>query len=255
VSAVMKKKRRRGFERDLRWMGHVLGAQRDLDVLYLKIGPMFDEYATGQLDTVMEQLRRRRDRQRRSLQRALDSRRYRELVRRLSSAVLDPPLTSRASQSSRTILLPELREVFMRLDHRVTHLDPSPTNAELHAVRVMVKKLRYSVELSGSFLGERAHELSSSLAELQGVLGTVHDHCAALSYLDTVVASRARHYGDLDASHAPLVQAYDSLTSSVEAARANWRELYAQVRIKSEPLLLRNVDDLDNCSFASRSPR
>jgi CHAD domain-containing protein len=251
----MKKKRRRGFERDLRWMGHVLGAQRDLDVLYLKIGPMFDEYATGQLDTVMEQLRRRRDRQRRSLQRALDSRRYRELVHRLSRAVLDPPLTSRASQSSRTILLPGLREVFVRLDHRVTHLDPSPTNAELHAVRVIVKKLRYSVELSGSFLGERAHELSSSLAELQGVLGTVHDHCAALSYLDTVVASRARHYGDLDASHAPLVQAYDSLTSSVEAARANWRALYAQVRIKSEPLLLRNVDDLDNCSFASRSPR
>src|SRR5262249_32533189 len=81
------------------------------------------------------------------------------------------PLSARAREFAATVLEDDHRKA-RRLGRKVGTLDP----ANLHRLRIRVKKLRYATEFFGSLWPDRwTKKYLSGLKDLQQALGTYHD--------------------------------------------------------------------------------
>jgi CHAD domain-containing protein len=164
---------RSGFDRawvealrsELEWLGTTLGAVRDLDVLR---GHLHDELAALEDSTglsaslqLSECLDVAHSRARSKLLGALDSLRYRELLSRLDEAVRQPRVVTA------NLFLPQIAaRQFKKLRKAVKALPAEPTDEELHAVRIKVKRARYAAELATRFV-DRAKKVQDILGEHQ----------------------------------------------------------------------------------------
>ena len=92
----------------------------------------------------------------------------------------------------------------------------------VHAVRVAVKKLRYSVEVAEAIALWRPPRLLQDLKAIQTRLGAVHDHQVLLDALDKLAADASRH--DVVALKAvvkgDLVREYERYRGRIERLRA-----------------------------------
>ena len=85
------------------------------------------------------------------------------------------PLATSASEFAAIVLEDGHRKV-RRLGRKVRTLEP----ADLHRLRIRVKKLRYATEFFGSFWPDRwTKKYLSGVKDLQQVLGTYHDTAVA----------------------------------------------------------------------------
>ena len=138
---------RSGFDRawvealrsELDWLGSTLGAVRDLDVLreHLRdeLAALEDSTRRSASLQLSECLDVEHSRARAKLLAALDSPRYRELLRRLDEAVRQPRV------ATADLSLPRIAaRQFKKLRKAVKALPAEPSNAELHAVRIEVKR-------------------------------------------------------------------------------------------------------------------
>ena len=189
---------------ELAWLGGVLGPARDLDVLIdhleaevERLGP---EVSGGRV--LLGALGRERKAARRSLRRALSSDRYFALLDRLEA-----PAPSIAEQLT-------LEEIQAREHHKlrkaIAALTDEPLDAELHEVRIKVKRARYAAELRGDAAYVKAAKV------LQDVLG---------EHQDAVVAE-ARLRDLAHASPASALAAGRLVERQAERAtnaRAGWR--------------------------------
>lgn len=81
-----------------------------------------------------------------------------------------------------------LRKLSKRFDGSARALDTADA-AQLHALRILAKKLRYSAEFfSGFYDGKRAKSYLAALAEVQDVLGRVNDAAVARRLLGDLSA-------------------------------------------------------------------
>lgn len=78
-----------------------------------------------------------------------------------------------APKETRRVLRHELRRYEKKL--RRVSAPEAPSDADLHALRVAGKKLRYTSELFADLVDDRLAGLASELGELQDVLGDIHD--------------------------------------------------------------------------------
>ncbi len=232
----MKPKTVAKLDRELHWMGGVLGRQRDLDVLDDLLRSISDDRASLRGTSVLVQLHKHRRDESRQVARFLRTKRYRRLLDRLDESVTDPPLRQNASEPACAMLLPGLQGALSTLFRTVDELGPAPSNEDLHRVRIMAKQCRYSADISSSFLGASAEDVANSLAKVQTVLGDLHDRVVATTYLEGIQLS-ALQSGDPLANEESVTAAIDWLRESLDSLKPLWREPFEHARTSGESIV------------------
>jgi CHAD domain-containing protein len=172
------------FRREFAWLGDVTGPTRDLDVYLLNMRDYrreLSETLAPHLDTLEKYLRKRQRNEQRRVVRALDSRRYADLVRGWSEYLDrpggdDPTGAPHAARPVRDVAAERTARAFRRVRKRVRDLDASTPPEVLHRLRIDGKKLRYLLEFFGNvFDARRVGSLVRSLKRLQDHLGEFND--------------------------------------------------------------------------------
>ena len=165
---------------ELQWLGMVLGAVRDLDVLLARLRAEASEL--GGVDTkaavrLLRNMSRERTRVRTALLKALDGDRYLTLLDQF-----DATLNELAPTSAEISLDAPARGELKKVRKAVKALPESPTDDELHAVRKLVKRARYAAELA------RIRDVVEGSKRLQDVLGEHQDSTVAETRLRALAA-------------------------------------------------------------------
>ena len=186
---------------ELRWIGTVLGNVRDIDVL----GKRFqsdDSDSSGSRGA--EALRSRLASQRRDkteeLAHVLRSERYLNLLDRLDAGTSLPRFYV-SSQSTgagerevgprddaRKALPRLLGPHWRKLRRRVRKAGPTPSDSQLHKIRIASKQLRYGSELAEPVLGKSARRTARRAEDIQTILGDHHDSVTAVEWLEQIPA-------------------------------------------------------------------
>jgi CHAD domain-containing protein len=170
-----------GLRAELGWLGRALGPVRDLDVLLERLHGEAaalgepDAAAAGRLLAALEE---ERAEARSAMLDALDSGRYRALLRRVLAAATSPVPAS-AAPGRRPALEELVTREFRRLRAGVRAAGDDPPDAVLHALRIQGKRLRYTAELVEPVLGTPVRELLRATIAMQDVLGDHQDACVA----------------------------------------------------------------------------
>jgi CHAD domain-containing protein len=161
-------------------LSRVTGPLRDCDVLLeqleheLERADSADLPAAGALTTT---LRAQRDDLRRELCRLLDSAEYLGLLDRL-----EQPVKAASRPPKRQLAEVASGQLSMFVE-RVRTLGHRPSDSELHAVRIAVKRVRYAIELGGSPNRRKSAGIIDAARHLQDVLGAHQDTAVAESRL------------------------------------------------------------------------
>jgi CHAD domain-containing protein len=158
------------FRAELQWLARGLGPLRDLDVLMSWIRK------EQQLDSapVLELLETDRRHAREGALRMLASDRYLELLDRFAAAVDAAPVRA-AEISLETLAAKE----FQKLRRATAKLRGSPTDAEIHRMRIHAKRARYAAELAEPVVGKPALRFVESAKKFQDVVGAHQDAVVA----------------------------------------------------------------------------
>jgi len=162
---------------ELAWLGAALGVVRDVDVMR--------EYLKAELATLepverrgghrlLRRLEEAREETRLELTKALDDDRYLVLLDRIEETLAHPPVTN-AEVSLRDVAARE----FKKLRKAADALPETPSDADLHAVRIKAKRARYAAELAAPVVGRAAERFVEKAKKLQDVLGEHQDAVVA----------------------------------------------------------------------------
>ena len=170
---------RRSLAQPLRRLSEATGPIRDLDVLLEYLQPQLQELAeTDQSGAagLMASLAERREDARRRLLEALNEDQYHFLLTRLH-------LPPRLRTGVESIPLDRLaRREFRGLMKTAARLGQAPRDADLHELRIALKRARYAAELSAPS-GKAASSFFDAAKTLQGLLGEHQDATVAESLL------------------------------------------------------------------------
>ena len=215
---------------ELGWLGRALGPVRDLDVLLERLraeAATFDADEGAAAARLISGLEVEHGEARFELLAALDSDRYLELVRAVAAAARDGLPASKSAVDGEEALRKLVRKQYRKLAKAVEGLDDEPADAELHALRIQGKRLRYTAELAESALGLKS--LLKAAKRFQDVLGEHQDACVAQQRVRELL-SQLR--GDIDAGVAfvagRLVEREEARRLQRRAEwRGTWEELAA----------------------------
>ncbi|HET9138603.1 CHAD domain-containing protein [Actinophytocola sp.] len=140
------------LQSELRWLGGVLGAVRDLDVQLEHLRGQAADFPAAERDAVerlLLGLRAGRQLARRDLLAALRDSRYRALLAALAAAaVSEPPEQPAAGEPPAARLVAVIRRPYRKLHRAAEALDADPPDDDLHELRIHGKRLRYAAELA-----------------------------------------------------------------------------------------------------------
>jgi len=175
--------------RELRWLGGLLGAVRDLDVQRERFEAMVRSRPARErrplaLLAAAYATERRSARER--LLTGLQSRRYFRLLDDLEALAAAPseggePLAAAAPRS--------LRRALRRFGRAADAAEAEPSAERLHALRIAAKGLRYLIEFLSDLLGESSRRSLKRLIALQDLLGTHQDAIVAADRILTYLAA------------------------------------------------------------------
>ncbi len=178
----------RGLAGELKWLGDVLGAARDAEVLdaHLREGlkQMPRELVMGPAAArVRVHFAPIEADARSALLKALDSDRYLALLDGLDRLLADPPLTPEAGRPAVEVLPHAARRTRRRLRRRMRRARSTPTgpdrDAALHEARKAAKHARYSAEAVSPAFGKPARRFARRVKKVQSALGDHHDGVVA----------------------------------------------------------------------------
>jgi CHAD domain-containing protein len=181
---------------ELGWIAGLLGAVRDLDVLTVRLDAQFDMTGASQdfRDTVRTAFRARRTRVVSELVPALQSERFALLLRALENPNLSDAAGQMTDPDASESGLPGPRfarkwidKTFSKLGRWIDRQPESLTDAELHRVRILFKRLRYMCEFFRPILGNAAGSLIGAFVGYQDCLGLHQDATTALRVLSEVL--------------------------------------------------------------------
>ena len=165
----------------LRWLGDVLGAARDADVLIARLSEHIEQLPSTDRrhsEQILAPFHARRDAAYQDLGRALRDPAYAKL---LDAAIVaaSAPHVCRPQRSAASVVPRLMRRVWKKLRDRVRLAGPEPTDRDLHRIRIQAKHTRYAAEALTPIVGNPARRFVHRAAELQGLLGKQHDAVAA----------------------------------------------------------------------------
>jgi CHAD domain-containing protein len=206
---------------ELGWLGAALGPVRDLDVLLARLRAEAAVLGAPDADAatvVLRALARERSTARRRLSRALGHERYDALLDRLDAAGTAPVAAEGAGGATPEQLW---RREHARLRKVVARLGTDPDDAELHAVRIRVKRARYAGELAGIDAYVRVAK------RLQDVLGDHQDAVVAEGRLRALAAT----HPDSAVAAGRLIERERERRESTRAGwSTRWAELAKQAK-------------------------
>lgn len=177
-----------GLAADLKWLGGVLGAARDGEVLdahlrsrlrqapvELRIGPV-EARIHGHFASVRAAART-------ELLAALDSDRYFSVLDDLDRLLAEPPLTAAAARPAADVLPVAARRAARQADrrmHRAWDAPPGRSRDEaLHRARKSARRARYAAEAMTPAIGRKAARFTKRMKRVQSVLGEHQDSVIA----------------------------------------------------------------------------
>ena len=172
------------FRREFSWLGDVSGPTRDLDVYLLKMAgyrSMLPDTLEPHLNPLHEHLHECQRTEQQKLVEALESQRYRKLLRDWSH-FLDRPDSGDAGRPADAgtavirVAADRIRRAFRRVRKRSRGLDKNSPAELLHRLRIDCKKLRYLLEFFRSLYEKQGvAQLVRALKRLQDDLGDFND--------------------------------------------------------------------------------
>ena len=174
-------------ERELAWLGTAVGSVRDLDVLDGAIADLakrLEPELRGTLGPIAVAIRERRAVAADALVKTLASSRCRRLRTRIATFAgsrLPATTDGRLGELAPRLLRPILRST-VRAGRRV-NAEASP--AEVHRLRVRVKRLRYALETLRGSEDKATGKLLRRLVRLQDLLGDYQDAVTQSAWLRT----------------------------------------------------------------------
>lgn len=221
---------------ELKWLGGVLGAARDTEVLAghlhgalaalpteLVIGPaqarVTAHFAPQEASTRQEVLD------------ALDSQRYRDLRAALARLLSAPPLTAAAAEPAGRVLPGAVARAYRRTSRRMRRARRAPAgqarDVALHEARKAAKRARYAADAAAPGLGKKRRAKAGRLAKrmkgVQSVLGAHQDAVIARGAARDI-GVRAHLAGENSFSFGLLHErAHHQVLAAEDRARRAWR--------------------------------
>lgn len=207
---------------ELGWLGEHLGLVRDADVVLGHIEafanrlPLDDRAA---LAAVVESMSERRKLARAALLAEMNGERFARLLALVRDAGAHPPVTPKAFEVGRKQLVRLIRRPWRRLKRGVARLGDHPSDAELHRIRIRVRRVRYALEAVAPVASKRASAAIERIVQLQEILGDVHDRVIEREQLRILAAT---------SDDAAFVAGEIAGGALLEAARArkSWRRAW-----------------------------
>jgi CHAD domain-containing protein len=154
---------------ELRWLMGALGTLRDLDVLVLRLRDLDADAA------LIAEFTRERGEAEARLRVILDSDRCDRLVETLRETARRLPASPLADDNAQRHLRPIVRRRWRKLTRAVDALGSHPTAQQLHHVRILAKRCRYTCEICEREFGAPARRMARRLRAVQDELGALHD--------------------------------------------------------------------------------
>jgi CHAD domain-containing protein len=216
---------------ELKWLGQLLGAVRDDDVLLERLeGRLGKLPATdaGAGKRLLEALREHRTRARTELLDAMRSERYVALLDRLVAAARAIPSSGDGAELD--LELSDLvRKPWKRLRDGVRDLGDDPPDPELHAVRIRAKRCRYAAEAVAPAIGKAAKRFAAAVEGVQEILGEHQDAIVAGRWLRAHVVEGSG--GRVDSAFvAGELAALEDIAA--ERSRAEWPKAWKRAKRK-----------------------
>ena len=167
---------------EMGWLGQVLGAVRDYDVLLEHLNLDASALIPAErkiFERVLASLETQRSAARAQLLEALRNDRYLKLLNHLEEAIHHPMAATNEDISLKDIA----RKEFKKLRQMVQRLNSYPSDQELHQVRIQTKRARYAAELAQGTMKKAASRYIRQTKRLQGVLGDHQDAIIAENQL------------------------------------------------------------------------
>jgi CHAD domain-containing protein len=185
------------LEQELRWLAHLLGNVRDLDVLRERLREAAKPEDRRALAPLQRLLGKRHHDAQTAMLEGLKSERYTELIERLRIGSHAPEMTIETGEPPLKILLPQIADAWKKLARAANKLAPNDASIKYHRVRKMAKRVRYATE---SLLPNVTHqELSQSedaeqfikrIKKLQDALGELQDSVVAEKTIDIILDAK-----------------------------------------------------------------
>ena len=161
------------MRREVGWIGSHLGEVRDWDVLLESLGQESSDLPSQEgraFDAILNTFQEKRSVARAKLLEALRSDRYLDLLN-----ALEDSLTHLAFQGMAPTMEDLSRKAFSKLENLVNSTHGQFPKQELHHIRILVKRARYTVELAKPFLTQSATRFIQHAKNLQEALGHHQD--------------------------------------------------------------------------------
>jgi CHAD domain-containing protein len=170
---------------ELKWLGGVLGEQRDADVMAERLRDRISSVSRNPQwgSEIVRALDMRRVRAKRALDAALAEPRYVALLDRLVAAAREPALSGGTDPSGRTLAQAVLVPPAGKIRTAVGRLGDDPPDAALHRVRINAKGLRYAAEAVKPVSDRQVERVERAARGVQDVLGEHQDAVVAGSWL------------------------------------------------------------------------
>jgi CHAD domain-containing protein len=174
---------------ELKWFASQLGPVRDLDVQLQRMRTTASALSlSDSLGPYEGWLEEQHQQARTKLAEAFESRRFGVLVQhlqRLDEWTLDqnPPVLADGPR--------RLRRAYKQLHKRADAVDDQSPAADLHAIRIRAKRLRYTAEFFELVYGKPARRLAECVVKLQDLLGNLQDGVVSRELMHAAVQSSA----------------------------------------------------------------
>lgn len=223
---------------ELKWLGAALGEVRDYDVLIAHLRAVvdgFDEQDREPAALLIALFDADRTEARLRMNRALGSSRYDALLDAVAELSREAEVRS-VSETSRFDSAQALRKPYRKLRRAARRLGDAPLDDELHALRILGKRLRYAAEMAvpaaGKKQAKRLRSLVKAAKKLQDVLGDHQDAVVAAARVRSVAAVSGAPPVDFVAGR--IVEHEHCRRAK---ARATWRDALAEVTARTSRLL------------------
>ncbi|MFM9919303.1 CHAD domain-containing protein [Lacisediminihabitans sp. H27-G8] len=183
---------------ELGWIGHILGAARDLDVIAARLAGRLRTESQPQIigpigERMSHQLSEDTSAAKAVLLESLDSARYFRLLDLIDAFVADPPLRESANGAAAAVLPGivdhRIRALFTAMHDADQTIDRSRHDLALHEVRKAAKEVRYGAEVLLPIRPNRARRLAKIAKLVQDTLGEQHDSVVARQTLERLAAA------------------------------------------------------------------
>lgn len=183
---------------ELGWIGHILGAVRDLDVISLRLAGRVRIEAVQQVigpisERISHQLAEETLAAKSVLLASLDSMRYFRLLDTIDAFLANPRLSEsaagRASDVLPGLIDHRIRALFAAMRAADETIDRPRHDLALHEVRKAAKRVRYGAEVLLPIRPKRAQRLAKIAKQLQDTLGEQHDSVVARHTLERLGAT------------------------------------------------------------------